>query len=77
MDTWRGVIGPRGMTPGQIAFWNGVLAKAVTHEIWLKALASNSWEANYLDSDGTRKLFDSNYKEYRSILADLGLLKEK
>jgi putative tricarboxylic transport membrane protein len=77
MDTWRGVIGPRGMTPGQIAFWNGVLAKAVTHEIWLKALAANSWEANYLDSEGTKKLFDSNHKEYRSILADLGLFKEK
>lgn len=77
MDTWRGVIGPRGMTREQIAFWNDVLAKAVTHEIWKKALAANSWEANYLDSDGTRKLFDSNHKEYRSILAELGLLKEK
>ena len=77
MDTWRGVIGPRGMTREQIAFWNGVLAKAVTHEIWKQALAANSWEANYLDSDGTKKLFDSDHKEYRSILTDLGLLKDK
>jgi putative tricarboxylic transport membrane protein len=77
MDTWRGVIGPRGMTREQVAFWNEVLAKAVTHDIWKQALAANSWEANYLDSDGTKKLFDANYGEYRSILSDLGLLKEK
>jgi len=77
MDTWRGVIGPRGMPPEQIAFWNGVFAKAATSDTWKQALAANSWDANYLDSDGTKKLFDSDYKEYRSILSDLGLLKEK
>lgn len=77
MDTWRGVIGPRGMTREQIAFWNEVLAKAVTHDIWKQALQKNSWEANFLDSEGTRKLFDADYKEYRSILTDLGLLKDR
>lgn len=77
MDTWRGVIGPRGMTREQVAFWNGVLSKAVTTETWKQALRANSWESNYLDSDQTKKLFDSNYAEYRSILTDLGMLKDK
>jgi putative tricarboxylic transport membrane protein len=77
MDTWRGVIGPRGMTREQIAFWNSVLAKAVTTDAWKQALKANSWEANYLDSEGTKKLFDADYAEYRSILGELGLLKEK
>jgi putative tricarboxylic transport membrane protein len=77
MDTWRGVIGPKGLSREQIAFWNEVLSKAVTHEIWKQALEKNSWEGNYLDAEGTRKLFDADHKEYRSILTDLGLLKEK
>ncbi len=77
MDTWRGVIGPRGMSSEQIAFWNDVLAKTVATDIWKQALAANSWDANYLDSNGTKKLFDADYQEYRSILFDLGLLKEK
>jgi putative tricarboxylic transport membrane protein len=77
MDTWRGVIGPRGMTREQIVFWNGVLAKAVTTDAWKQALKANSWEANYLDSEGTKKLFDADYAEYRSILGELGLLKGK
>jgi len=77
MDTWRGVIGPRSMTRDQIAFWNDVLAKAVTTDTWKQALQANSWEANYLDSNETRKLFETDYAEYRSILTELGMLKEK
>ena len=77
LDTWRGVVGPRGMSREQVAFWNGVFAKAVTTETWKEAVRSNSWDANYLDSEETKKLFDSDYKDYRSILGDLGLLKEK
>lgn len=77
MDTWRGVIGPKGMSHEQIAFWNGVLAKVVASETWKEAVRRNSWDANYIDSEGTKKLFESDDKEYRSILADLGLLKEK
>jgi len=77
MDTWRGVIGPRGMTAGQIAFWNDVLAKAAASDAWKQALQANGWEANYLDSEGTRKLFEADHAEYRSILRDLGLIKEK
>jgi putative tricarboxylic transport membrane protein len=76
LDTWRGVIGPKGMSREQIAFWNGVFAKAVTTDTWKEAVRSNSWDANYLDSDGTKKLFDADHAEYRSILSDLGLLKD-
>jgi putative tricarboxylic transport membrane protein len=77
LGTWRGVIGPSGMTREQILFWNDVLAKAVTTETWKQALRNNSWEPNYLDSAGTKKLFDANYAEFRSILSDLGLLRDK
>ena len=77
MDTWRGVIGPRGMTREQIAFWNGVLAKAAAADAWKQAVQANSWDQNYLDSNETKTLFDSDYREYRSILTDLGLLKVK
>lgn len=77
LGTWRGVIGPRGMTPEQIAYWNGVLAKVVATDAWKQALRDNSWEANYLDSSETKKLFDADYASYRAILAELGMLKEK
>lgn len=74
MDTWRGVIGPRGLGPAQVAFWDGVLAKAVATATWKEALEQNTWEANYLNSVQTRKLFDDETADYRAILGDLGLL---
>lgn len=77
LGTWRGVIGPRGMTREQIAFWNEVLARAVATDIWKQALRDNSWEPNYLDSAGTKQLFDAEYAAYRSVLSDLGMLKDK
>lgn len=76
MDTWRGVIGPKGLTAGQIAYWNGVLAKAVATQTWKDTLAQNVWEANYLDSEQTRRLFESDAAEYRSILGELGMIRE-
>ena len=75
MDTWRGVIGPKGMTAEQIAFWDQVLAKAVSTEIWKREVERNVWEANYMNSTQTRKLFDSDYAEYRVLLAELGMIK--
>ncbi len=75
MDTWRGVIGARGLTPEQVAFWDGVLAKAVATDAWKQALEQNTWAANYLDSAGTRKLFDAEHADYRAILGELGMIR--
>ncbi len=75
MDTWRGVIGPKGMTPEQIAFWDQLLAKAVESETWKREVERNVWEANYLNSAQTRKLFASDYAEYKVLLTELGLIK--
>lgn len=75
MDTWRGVIGPKGLAADQVAFWDSVLSKAVATTVWKETLAQNVWEPNYLDSAATRKLFTSDHAEYRKILGDLGMLK--
>jgi putative tricarboxylic transport membrane protein len=75
MDTWRGVIGPRALGAEQVAFWDGLLAKAVATPVWKETLAQNVWEPNYLDSARTRKLFESDHAEYRKILGELGMLK--
>jgi putative tricarboxylic transport membrane protein len=75
MDTWRGVIGARGLTAEQVAFWDAVLEKAVATPVWKETLAQNVWEPNYRNSAGTRQLFESDHAEYRKILGELGMLK--
>ena len=75
MDTWRGVIGPKGMTVAQIAFWDQVLAKAVATDIWKREVERNVWEPNYLNSAQTKKLFETDYAEFKTLLTELGLTK--
>jgi putative tricarboxylic transport membrane protein len=75
MDTWRGVIGPKGLTPEQVAFWDAVLAKAVASDTWKREVERNTWVANYMNSAQTRKLFEADYAEYKALLSELGLVK--
>lgn len=75
MDTWRGVIGPKGMSAEQVAYWDEVLAKAVATDTWKREAERNVWEPNYLNSTQTRKLFDSDWAEFKALLSELGLAK--
>lgn len=74
-DTWRGMVGPKGMTAGQIAYWNQVFLRMTQADAWKKDLAQNYWEDNYLNSSQSRVYLEREYKEFKSILGDLGLLK--
>ena len=75
MDTWRGVIGPKGMTADQIAFWDQVLAKAAATDTWKREVERNVWQQNYLNSAQTKKLFEDDYAEYKALLTELGLVR--
>jgi putative tricarboxylic transport membrane protein len=69
----RGVIGPKGMTAAQIAFWENVLARVVESDDWKKEIETNYWDSQFLTSAETRKLLKTQYDEYKSVLVDVGL----
>lgn len=74
-DTWRGMVGPRGMSAGQIAYWDQVFSRLTQADAWKKDLAQNYWDDNYLNSSQSKAYLDREYKDFKSILGDLGLLK--
>lgn len=74
-DTWRGIVGPKGMTPAQIAYWDQVLGRMTRAEDWKKDLMKNYWGDNYLNSSQARPYLDNEYKDFKAILGDLGLAK--
>jgi putative tricarboxylic transport membrane protein len=74
-SSWRGLLGPRGMTAEQIAYWDRVLAALTKTEEWKQDLAKNFWEDAYADSASTRKRLDQEYAEYKTILTELGAAK--
>ena len=74
-SNWRGVIGPRDMSPGQIAFWDATLARLVQSEDWRGDLERNFQESAYLNSRDSRQFLDRQAREMAALLTDLGLAK--
>jgi putative tricarboxylic transport membrane protein len=72
---WRGVIGPRGMTPAQIAFWEAELARLAASDEWKKYLEAHQLESDYRGSRESKQFLDAEYAEYKTILGELGLAK--
>lgn len=73
---WAGVFGPKGLSPQQIAFWDGVLAATVAAPAWKAFVAANQWEPEYLNSADYVKQLHAEDARLRAALTDLGLAKQ-
>ena len=71
---WRGFIGPRGLTPSQISFWDQAFAKAIQGDDWKKDLQANAWAEDFMASAETRRHVDAEYDVMRNILSELGVI---
>jgi putative tricarboxylic transport membrane protein len=74
-DNWRGIIGPRGMQPGQIAFWEEALAKVVETDEWKAELERNYFTNSFMKSRESRQFLEREYGRMKALLTDLGLTK--
>lgn len=74
--TWRGFMGPKGLKPQEIAYWDGVFGKLAQTEEWKKDTEQQFWNADYLLSADARKHLDRENELLSGILADLGLAKQ-
>ena len=72
---WRGVIGPKGLSPEQVAYWESEFAWLVTTDEWKKYLADNLLIADFMNARDATRFLQSEASEYRALLAELGLAK--
>lgn len=72
---WRCVIGPRGFSAAQIAYWENVLERVVTSDEWKAELEHNVAEGTFMKSEATRKFFEAEFTTARRVLGELGLAK--
>jgi putative tricarboxylic transport membrane protein len=72
-SNWRGVIGPRGMNPAQVAYWDDLLGRLVRSEEWTREVAQYGWEPEYLNSSDSRRFLERQHEELRVLLGELGL----
>jgi len=75
MANWRSVIGPKGLTAAQIAYWDQALAKIVQSDEYKTEVERNLADPEYLGAAAARKYWDAQYAELKSLLSELGLSK--
>ena len=75
VSNWRSMVGPRGMTSPQVAYWEQAFQRFVESEEWKKELETNFWTSEYLRSAEARKYMDQDNAQVRAFLAELGLAK--
>lgn len=75
IPNWRGVFGPKGMTPAQIAFWEEAMSKVITSADWKKQLADSNVESLFLRSAEFGKWLAAEYTNTRAVMADIGIAK--
>lgn len=70
---WRAIMGPREITPAQIAYWEGVLRKVTATKEWKEDLEKNYWSDDFVTSAQFRKDLDKDYADIKAVLVDIGL----
>ncbi len=73
MENWRGVMGAKGISAAQIAYWDGVFGKIAASADFKDQAEKNQWEIAYKNSAETAKFFASEYADLKSVMDFLGL----
>jgi putative tricarboxylic transport membrane protein len=72
---WRPVIGPKGWTAAQIAYWEDVFRKVVESDDWKAEVARNGGVPHFMTSRELGSYFDAEHARFKAVLTDLGLAK--
>ena len=70
---WRAIFAPKGLTPQQTAYWEGLLRKATTAPEWKDDLEKNYWANVFVSGAQFTKELEQDYAGMKAILSELGL----
>jgi putative tricarboxylic transport membrane protein len=73
---WMAIVGPRGITPAQIAYWEDLLERTAGHPEWKRYLEADALEAEFMKSRATREYMRKDYETTRDLLTKLGMIKQ-
>ncbi len=72
---WRPVLGPRGLSSGQIAYWEQIIQRFTQTPEWKEELAATGGVAHYMGSRALAEFLAAENVRFHSILAEVGLAK--
>lgn len=74
-STWRVLVGPKGMSAPEIAWWDNVLKKVTASPEWAAALKRNMWTSDYKNSTQSAAFLQNQKSQLTPLLGELGLAK--
>lgn len=69
------IMGPRGLTPAQIAYWENMIERGVQHPDWKRQFAADYQDGDFRKSAATREHLRQQYDLLRAMYADIGMTK--
>jgi putative tricarboxylic transport membrane protein len=72
---WRGVFGPKGLTPAQVGYWESALRRLSQTPEWKADLEKNHWSEHFMTGAALGKEIEKEYSELKATLVDVGLAK--
>ena len=73
VSNWRSVVGPKNMTPPQIAYWESAIQRAMQTPEWKKDVDSINAVSEFMGSADFRKYMDADYAQLKAFLTELDL----
>jgi putative tricarboxylic transport membrane protein len=74
-DLWRGLAGPPGLSPAQVAFWESTIARTLKDPEWVKDIERNLMANVYKNSAETLKHWQAEYADVKALFTEMGLAK--
>jgi putative tricarboxylic transport membrane protein len=70
------VVGPKGLTVAQTAYWEQTFRKVSESADWKADLDRNYWTSDFRPGAAFAKELEKDYAEMRTVLTDAGLVKQ-
>ena len=74
---WRPVVGPRGWSAPQVAYWEEAFARLTAGEEWKNNVARAGGVNHYMNSRDLAAYFDAQYAQFKAVLTELGLARKQ
>jgi putative tricarboxylic transport membrane protein len=75
MEGFTIVMGPRGLTPAQVSYWENLLERVSNNAEWKRLLAADLQDWDFRKAAATREHLKQQYEISRGLLADIGMTK--
>lgn len=72
---WRSVVGPKGLSASQIAYWDQLFSAIIKSAEWQNDVRKFQWDDDYRNSAGALKFMQEEYRNLEALLTELGDVK--